>query len=283
MSTPSARSRKRGRHNSNIHASRNQSNADFNLFSRSVHLILREVLSAAVNRDGGLDSLALSGSLDLRVSDPARAAAQIRLPPPSTYAAAAGANDLQFKSHPNVDKPAWTQQGLVKPRGAGFPVGRGLGVLKWRLTGKDEAALPLSVTCWPSADNGTSTVSVEFELTNPALSLHDVRISIPLPAGASPSLSEAPALGECSLNQDAGVFEWSLGEVSEAAGAASGSLEFECEGEDVGAFFPVQIQFVSQKSMVGVEVLGVADGAAGGEEAEFSVDSLLATEDYAVV
>jgi len=32
-----------------------------------------------------------------------------------------------------------------------------------------------------------------------------------------------------------------------------------------------------------VQVLGVADGAAGGEEVEFSVDSLLTTEDYAVV
>ncbi len=236
-----------------------------------------------MNRDGGLDSLALSGSLDLRVSDPARAAAQIRLPPMSAYAATAGSNDLQFKSHPNVDKPAWTQQGLVKPRGAGFPVGRGLGVLKWRLTGKDEATLPLSVTCWPSADNGTATVNVEFELTNPALSLHNVNISIPLPPGASPSLSEAPALGECNLNQHTGAFDWSLGEVSEAAGSTSGSLEFECEGEDVGAFFPVQIEFVSQKSMIGVEVLGVADGAANGEETEFSVDSLLTTEDYAVV
>lgn len=221
---------------------------------RSVHLILRETLSAAVNRDGGLDSLALSGSLDVRVTDPARAAAQIRLPPPSTYASSAGSNDLQFKSHPNVDKPAWLQQGLVKPRGAGFQVGRGVGVLKWRMTGKDEAALPLSVTCWPSADNGTSTVSVEFELTNPTLALHNVNISIPLPPGANPSLSEAPALGECNLNQHTGAFDWSLAEVSAAAGSTSGSLEFECEGEDVGAFFPVQIEFVSQKGMLGVEV-----------------------------
>jgi len=42
--------------------------------------------------------------------------------------------------------------------------------------------------------------------------------------------------------------------VSEAAGTASGSLEFEAQGDDADACFPVKIDFVSQKSMCGVEV-----------------------------
>lgn len=45
-----------------------------------------------------------------------------------------------------------------------------------------------------------------------------------------------------------------LDEVSEAAGTTSGSMEFEVEGDDTDAFFPVVVDFVSQKGLCGVEV-----------------------------
>lgn len=48
--------------------------------------------------------------------------------------------------------------------------------------------------------------------------------------------------------------DWVLEEVSEQAGTASGSLEFEVEGEDTDAFFPVVVDFVAQKGLCGVEV-----------------------------
>lgn len=111
-----------------------------------------------------------------------------------------------------------------------------------------------AVNCWPSADSGSLTVNLEYELENPALSLHNVVISIPLPAGAEPSISEAPAHGSYAINPHSGHLEWTIDEVSEAAGTASGSLEFEAQGDDADACFPVKIDFVSQKSMCGVEV-----------------------------
>lgn len=48
-----------------------------------------------------------------------------------------------------------------------------------------------------------------------------------------------------------------LDEVSEAAGTTSGSMEFEVEGDDTDAFFPVVVDFVSQKGLCGVEVRSV--------------------------
>ena len=42
--------------------------------------------------------------------------------------------------------------------------------------------------------------------------------------------------------------------MSEAAGTTTGSMEFEVDGDDVGAFFPVAVDFVSQKGLCGVEV-----------------------------
>lgn len=109
----------------------------------SVHLVVREHLSLTLNRDGGVSSLSLKGDLDLRISDPAYATLMINLPPPSSYAKG---NDLQFKTHPNVDKNAWASKGEVRLKEGkkGFPVGQGLGVLKWRLTGTDESVVPIS-------------------------------------------------------------------------------------------------------------------------------------------
>lgn len=111
--------------------------------SPSVHLVVRESLSLSLNRDGGIDSLSLKGDLDLRISDPQYSAILVKLPPP---ASAGGKNDLQFKTHPNVDKAVWASKGEIKLKEGkkGFPVGQGLGVLKWRMTGTDESVVPIS-------------------------------------------------------------------------------------------------------------------------------------------
>lgn len=112
----------------------------------SVNLVIRETLSLALNRDGGLNSISLKGDLDLRITDPSKAVVVISLPPPSSYSGAVGNNDLQFKTHPNVDKKAWAEKGEIRLKEGkkGFPVGQGLGVLKWRMTGKDESGVPVS-------------------------------------------------------------------------------------------------------------------------------------------
>ncbi len=112
----------------------------------------------------------------------------------------------------------------------------------------------LAVNCWPDADSGTVTVNLEYELKNPSLSLHNVVVSIPLPSGAEPVISDPPAHGDYSINPHTGRLEWVIEEVSEAAGTSSGSLEFEVQGDDADELFPVGIEFVSQKGMCGVEV-----------------------------
>lgn len=249
-----------------------------------VHIIVREALSLALNRDGGVNSLSLKGDLDLRINNVDYSAVVVRLPAPAS-GAYPKSNDVQFKTHPNVDKTAWAQRGEIRLKEGkkGFPVGQGLGVLKWRMTGTDESIVPISINCWPSADAGSITVNLEYELENPVLSLHNVVISIPLPPGAEPSISEPPAHGAYALNPHTNRLEWTIDEVSEAAGTTSGSLEFECEGDDADALFPVAVDFVSQRGMCGVEVIGVNNPATESSEVDFSLDSLLAVDRFEVV
>lgn len=50
-------------------------------------------------------------------------------------------------------------------------------MLRWRKTFDHEGAVPLLVTCWPSADE----VNVEYQLTDDAVVLENVVITIPIP------------------------------------------------------------------------------------------------------
>lgn len=109
---------------------------------------MREALSLALNRDGGVNSLSLKGDLDLRINNADYSAVVVRLPAPAS-GAYPKSNDVQFKTHPNVDKTAWAQRGEIRLKEGkkGFPVGQGLGVLKWRMTGTDESIVPISSEC----------------------------------------------------------------------------------------------------------------------------------------
>ncbi len=51
----------------------------------------------------------------------------------------------------------------------------------------------LVVNCWPTVNSdGSCDVNIDYELSNTALALQDVVITVPLPAG-----SGAPVIGSC--------------------------------------------------------------------------------------
>jgi hypothetical protein len=84
--------------------------------------------------------------MDLRITDPAFSKIKLVLAPPSSRAADVG-RDLQFQQHPNVAKFNATAADRVvalKDPNRSFPVGQGLGVLRWRLSTKDESLVPLN-------------------------------------------------------------------------------------------------------------------------------------------
>jgi hypothetical protein len=87
-------------------------------------------------------------------------------------------------------------------------------------------------------------------------------------------------VGSWSLNPSHSL-DWSIPHVS-ASDTRSGSLEFNIGGDDVGVFFPVKVQFVGQGSMAGLKVQGVQK-VESGEDAVFSVDDFISTEEYSLV
>ncbi|KAH8918372.1 hypothetical protein BT69DRAFT_1353967 [Atractiella rhizophila] len=252
---------------------------------QDVHLNLKEKLSLSLSRDGGVTSFELLGELNLHVNDATANKCYAKVRHNDQFQS----SELQFKVHPNVDRNAWSKENRIALKDAKrtFPVGQDVGVLKWRLAGKDETWVPLSINCWPTVSNsGTTEVSIEYELENTSLSLHNVTISIPLPPGSYPTVSESSSEtcnGTWSVNADAHSLDWIVPIIStEGEGTNSGSLEFTCPGDDVAYFFPVAVDFVSQQGICGVEIVEVKSGETQ-EDIPFSLQGLLTTDEYVVV
>lgn len=176
----------------------------------SVHATIREHISLSLLRDGGLKSFELKGDLDLRITDPAVSKIRLALAPSTSRATDLG-RDLQFQQHPQVAKfTAGASDRIIalKDPKRSFPVGQGLGVLRWRLSTKDESLVPLNsehgiwekrlrgphetltwiptiarlVNCWPTPrGDGTFDVNIEYELEAEHMTLRNVTLTIPLP------------------------------------------------------------------------------------------------------
>ncbi|KAK3834832.1 MAG: Adaptor complexes medium subunit family-domain-containing protein [Linnemannia elongata] len=240
----------------------------------SVHVQIEEKITMVANRDGGLESMEVKGDLMLRVSDPSRAKISLALRHLEDP-------NIQFKTHPNVNKVLFNTEKTIAFRDATkeFPLNTPTGVLRWRFLSKDESSIPLSINCWPSpAGDGSSDVNIEYQLENEEMEFKNVSIIIPLPHGATPTVGEVD--GEYIVDRQQGALIWQLPSIDSSN--ASGSLEFNCEGEDTENFFPVSVQFESERLICDVDVIAVTQ-VADGSSVPFSKQSVLTPAEYSVV
>ncbi|KAE9397280.1 hypothetical protein BT96DRAFT_977061 [Gymnopus androsaceus JB14] len=250
--------------------------------AESVHIVIKEQLSFSLLRDGGVQSMELKGDMNLLITDADLAHIKISL----AQSPADFGNSLHFKQHPNVAKfaPGGGRVVTLKDPSRAFPVGQSLAVLQWSAWFTcvyASHAYCLIVNCWPTPSNdGTCEVSIEDELENESLALHDVVISIPLPHSSHPTVYSHT--GDWSLNPSSHSIAWTIPVISVDSDTKSGSLIFNVGGDDAGAFFPVDVSFVGRGSLAGVNVASIAK-TAGGDVETFSVDLLLTVDEYLVV
>ncbi|KAF9365880.1 Coatomer subunit delta [Mortierella sp. NVP85] len=240
----------------------------------SVHVHIEEKITMVANRDGGLENMEVKGDLMLRVSDPARTKISLALRHLDD-------SSIQFKTHPNVNKALFGSDKIIAFRDSSkeFPLNTPTGVLRWRFISKDEGSIPLSINCWPSpAGDGTCDVNIEYQLENENMTFKNVNIIIPLPQGATPTVGEVD--GEYAVDHQQHALIWQLPSISSEN--ASGSMEFNCRGEDTESYFPVSVQFESERLICDVDVLAVTQ-VADGSEIPFSKQSILTPVEYSVV
>ncbi|KAK8022141.1 Coatomer subunit delta [Apiospora rasikravindrae] len=237
----------------------------------AIHITINESISAKLSREGAVNSLAVSGDLTLRISDPSLTKVKLDLSANASHGA-------QFRTHPNVDKGAFNSSKVIQMSNIarGFPVNNAVGVLRWRATPKadDDSAVPIQFTVWVNkGSDGNYGLTVEYELTG-GEELKDVSVVIPY-ATSEPSVSSFDATYEVSGDS----LEWSIGTVT--ADEPSGSFEFEAQADDENEFFPMQVRFSKTSPYVDVDVSSVSLVEMN-EEVTFSKDIKSTADSYLV-
>ena len=221
--------------------------------STPLTLSLDEKITVNMNREGSVESCEVKGILNLTANTDAGAAAVIAVNKaqlPATF---------NFATHPKVDKKVYEQQGMLSLKdGKGFPVGRGVGILRWSYGNNDAA--PISINCWPEDEgNGSILVNIEMELTRNDMVLHDVNILIPLGTQNPPNIESID--GQMKHDPAAGMMCWHFDVVD--ANTNNGSLEFSVDGTNPEAFFPIQIGFRSETLLCPIIITGVTNSSSG--------------------
>jgi coatomer subunit delta len=209
----------------------------------AIHITISETISAKLSREGAVNSLAISGDLTLRVSDPSLTKIKLGLQATPSHGA-------QFRTHPNVDRGLFNSSKVIQMSNAarGFPVNNSVGVLRWRATPKvdDGTTCPITFTVWINKDADKYSLTVEYELTD-GEPLKDVSVTIPY-QGSEPVVSSFDAAYEVSGDS----LEWNVGSVDEEN--PNGSFEFEAETNDENDFFPMAVRFSKSTPYVDVDV-----------------------------
>jgi hypothetical protein len=214
----------------------------------AIHVVVSETIAAKLSRDGAVNSLAVSGDLSLRVSDPTLTKVKLKVRADTAHGA-------QFRTHPHIDRNVWTSSNVIQlnasAQAKGFPVNNSVAVLRWKASPKadDSTACPISFTVWINKDSDKCNITIEYELTG-GDPLQEVAVAIPYQA--EPTVSSTDA--EYELGPDS--LEWTIGSVDE--GNPSGAFEFEAETGDENDFFPMHVRFSKTSPFINVDVASVS-------------------------
>lgn len=214
-----------------------------------ITVTINETISAELTREGALRSYEIKGDLQLRISDASMN--RIRL-----NVTAEEANGVQFKTHPNVDRNLFNSSKIIQAKDANRPFpanGQSLGVLRWRQASRpgadDSAIIPITFVVWVNRGSGGNNFSltVEYELNDPAAVLRDVVVAIPY-QGSEPVVNSMDEVYEVTGDS----LEWNIKTIDASTG--SGSFEFDAGAEDEGEFFPMEVRFKKDTPFVDVDV-----------------------------
>lgn len=256
------------------------------LNNNGILIAINEKVSATISREGLVQGSEIKGDLQLRVNDTSLAHSTIMLDLNKDL-------DLQFKTHPNVDKLLFNQDSILglKDKTKGFPSNdQSLGVLRWRGVGKvdDANLLPLTFSCWVNTDgNGVVDITLEYE-TSERFQDSDHPISqafIFVPAAGCNALLKEDENNVVSMEfMESGFILL----ITKLDSILSGSFEFSVECEDEELLFPMEVSFNVENglsNLSGVEITNITSlsSESEGEELPFDLYYNLASEGYYIV
>eukprot|EP00037_Helgoeca_nana_P009141 m.80339 g.80339 ORF g.80339 m.80339 type:complete len:539 (+) comp19372_c0_seq1:247-1863(+) len=247
--------------------SANRTSAASEVPKEPFHVRVTEEICVDANKDGGLESMVVSGFIYVHVSDPAYIGAVITIE-------FSDDKKIPFQPHPNVDKKRFNASREIALKGnKTYKLNDDLCVVRYRYTTSEADEIPFTINCWPNINrDGTCNVNVEYELVDASLTLEDVVISIPVPDAPVVDTVEQ---GDYHFDRREAMLTWNIPSVAEDS--ATASMEFSTKRADsVDDFFPTSLTFRCSTSFAGAKVKSVSN--ADGGEVPYSTETIL-TED----
>lgn len=237
-----------------------------------VMLSVIEKVSAAISREGLIESFEIKGSLTLTATNEESSFCSVKLNRGAVEAFA-------FNTHPKVDKALYDKTGILqlKNSSTGFPTARPLAIVKWTLLTAQEDLLPIKINCWPEEESrGRINVSIEYSLDH-SVPLHDVKIKIPLGTSDAPSIVTID--GNFKHFAQAHEMVWEIDLIDSSN--SSGTLEFNIAQKNADAFFPINVSFQSNHLFCDIEVAGV-NSVNENKSIQYGMEKSMSSEEYVV-
>ncbi|KAF8820689.1 adaptor complexes medium subunit family protein [Cardiosporidium cionae] len=206
-------------------------------------LSLQEKIVGQLQLEGGLESISMEGCLHLVIHDAQTADL-------ASFLINERDSRFKFMVHPSLDKTKYAQNILeLKNPNQPFQKNNPSALLKWRLLKSSEELLPLSISCWPSANDEGTSVSIELELAHHDYPLEDIHIQIMCPVGSDLQISTV-SMGY--TEEDDVTLHWKIPRMD--ATTTSGVLEFFVK-IDSSSLFPLTLEAFSDSPLCNLEVL----------------------------
>jgi hypothetical protein len=238
-----------------------------------IMLAVVERVCAKMSREGNVNMFDIKGSLTLTANSDEAALCAVQM-------VVGQVDAFTFSTHPKVNKSAYDKTGLLqlKDTTKGFPSARPVGILKWSHSSNSDDLIPIKVNCWPEEESrGQMNVSIEYTMDVPRLELHDVRIRIPLGTSEMPGILSVD--GSYKHNSSAQEMIWEIPLIDSSN--TTGSLEFNIAQKNSDAFFPISVQFSSQKLLCDLDVSSVRT-ADGSGPILYGISKSMSSEEYLI-
>eukprot|EP01156_Anaeramoeba_ignava_P009693 Anaeramoba_ignava/a433_117.p1 GENE.a433_117~~a433_117.p1 ORF type:complete len:841 (-),score=274.77 a433_117:191-2617(-) len=241
---------------------------------KDVHFDVYEILTATLSKDGGLQNMEVSGSLDLFITNKDKTPLVIKLSKEKNP------EKMIFRTHPHINKNLFQSENtlVLKDNSKPFPAnGSQIPVLKWKWDNSDFTKIPLFLNCWPTNSGDTTSVNVEYSLEQKSFELHDVVALIPVPQ--SPVIEEV--VGNYSYDHKQKILTWEIPLIDSSN--QSGTIEFTIPKCNHSSLFPILLKFKSPNIYANLSVDSVL--VVKDEEqnpTEFSQRQLLSTSSFSI-
>ncbi|KAE9551926.1 hypothetical protein FO519_004855 [Halicephalobus sp. NKZ332] len=236
---------------------------------------LTEKLTASVSRNGGVESAEILGSLSVNINDDKFITSALRV---GTHPEKGKACQMQV--HPNMDKNPWKSNHVLKLKSADktYPLNTDVGLLKWRMNIDDEEELPLTLNVFPNENADGCVVNIEYNLKDADLSLKEVVVTIPLPPATQPTVTDV--VGNYEYIRSKSLLKWTIPLIDGKSDV--GTLEFSVPNGHSDHFFPVHVDFWSDKLLSGLYVNSALDYDCS-SEVNFTANSHVTVEKYEII